>query len=119
VLIVEDTADTRELFAGILAEAGFRIVLADSVRQALGLLRAGTSADVILVDYSLGDGTGAELIHQARNEGHVDARATPAVLCTGYRYVELPPDVTILHKPIEPNELLHSVSIALGRDGSS
>lgn len=114
VLVVEDAGDTRELFAVALEDAGYRVVCATSVQEALALLRAGLSIDAVIADYSLGDGTGAELLHQASNEGHLDLKETPALICTAYRYVELPPDVGILHKPVGPYELLRAVGDAVG-----
>jgi len=116
VLVVEDATDVRELFAEVLKEAGYRVECAESVVEALRLLRAGRGVDVIVADYNLGDGTGAELIHQASNEGHLDARVTPTLICTAYRYVELPPHVSMLRKPIAPGELLLAISRALGEE---
>jgi len=40
ILVVEDAADVREYFATSLRDAGYRVVDAESVQQALGLLRA-------------------------------------------------------------------------------
>jgi hypothetical protein len=77
------------------------------------LLRGRRRIDLVLADYKLGDGTGSELIHQASNEGHLDARVTPALICTAYRYVELPEHVTLVHKPILPSELGPIVTRAL------
>jgi CheY-like chemotaxis protein len=116
ILVVEDAADVREYFATSLRDAGYRVVDAESVQQALGLLRAGRGVDAILADYNLGDGTGAELIHQAGNEGLFDAARKPAVICTAYRYVELPPHAVMLHKPIDPTELLRAMDAAFGAD---
>jgi CheY-like chemotaxis protein len=113
VLIVEDSRDTREFFAVALEDAGYQVVCAQSVGEALGILREGSPVDVVIADYSLTDGTGAGLIHQATNEGHLDLNETHALICTAYRYVELPPRVGILHKPVEPFELLRAVGRAL------
>jgi CheY-like chemotaxis protein len=113
VLVVEDARDVRELFARILQDGGYRVECADSVREGLRLLRAG-QVDVLVADYNLGDGTGPELIHQASNEGHLDMNVTAALICTAYRYVELPPHVTLLHKPIDPSGLLLAVARAGG-----
>jgi len=115
VLVVEDAWDTREYFATALVDAGYRVLCAESVHEALTLLRAGRSIDVVFADYNLGDGTGAELIHQATNEGHLDLKVTPALICTAYRYVELPPHVALVHKPVAPDELLRAIVDALGR----
>lgn len=113
VLVVEDARDVRELFAGVLEDAGYRVECTESVGDALRLLRTGRRVDVVVADYNLADGTGAELIHQASNEGHLDVRVTPTLICTAYRYVELPPHVSIVHKPIDPRELLSVIARAL------
>jgi CheY-like chemotaxis protein len=115
VLIVEDAVDVREFFAEALADAGYRVLCAESVQEALALLRAGNEVDLVIADYNLGDGTGAELIHQATNEGHLDVKTTPALICTAYQYVELPPHVALVHKPIGSTELVHEIGLALGR----
>jgi CheY-like chemotaxis protein len=114
VLVVEDASDVREFFKVVLQDAGYRVECAESVEEALRLLRAGPGVDVVLADYNLADGTGAELIHQASNEGHLDVQATATLICTAYRYVELPPHVNILHKPVDPDELLVVIARALG-----
>jgi CheY-like chemotaxis protein len=111
-LVVEDATDVREFFAEVLKDGGYRVQTAESVADALRLLRAGRGVDVIVADYNLGDGTGAELIHQARNEGHLTATAT--LICTAYRYVELPPHVGMVQKPIDAVQLLQVVATALG-----
>jgi len=113
VLVVEDARDVRELFARVLEEAGYQVACAESVQEALRVLRAGGAVDVIVADYNLGDGTGAELIHQASNEGYLDVKVTAALICTAYRYVELPPHVSMVHKPIDPRELLLVIARAV------
>jgi CheY-like chemotaxis protein len=116
ILVVEDAADVREYFAASLRDAGYRVLDVESVHEGLAMLRAGKSIDAILADYNLVDGTGAELIHQAGNEGLFDPAQRPAVICTAYKYVELPPHVLILHKPIDPEELLRAIEAAFASD---
>jgi response regulator RpfG family c-di-GMP phosphodiesterase len=99
VLVVEDARDVREFFADVLEDAGYRVECTESVGDALRLLRTGRRIDVVVADYNLADGTGAELIHQASNEGYLD--------------VELPPHVSLVHKPIDPRELLSLIARAL------
>ncbi|MDP9002084.1 MAG: response regulator [Myxococcota bacterium] len=113
ILVVEDAKDTLEFFVVTLSDAGYRVLSASSVRQALRLLRVERSVDAILADYNLGDGSGSALIHQARNEGLLDQSGTPALICTAYRYVELPPNVGIVHKPIGEADLLRKIACAL------
>jgi CheY-like chemotaxis protein len=110
---VDDSPDAREFFTLVVAEAGYRVVVcAESVREALGFLRARTAIDVAIIDYSLGDGTGTALVHQAVTEGCLDPRSTPTIICTAYRYVELPPNVAMLQKPVEPSALLQTIERA-------
>jgi len=116
VLVVEDARDVRELFSVVLQDAGYRVESAESVQEALHVLRKGRGVDVIIADYNLADGTGAELIHQASNEGHLDVRVTATLICTAYRYVELPPHVSMLRKPVDGTQLLLAVERALGED---
>jgi len=113
VLVVEDARDVRELFSVVLQDAGYHVESAESVQEALQVLRRGRGVDVIVADYNLGDGTGAELIHQASNEGHLDVRVTATLICTAYRYVELPPHVSMVRKPIDGTQLLQAVERAL------
>ena len=112
ILVVEDAPDVRECFVASLREAGYRVIDAESVEDALCVLRTGQAVDAILVDYNLGDGSGAELIHQARNEGLFEPESQPALICTAYRYVELPPHTRMLHKPIHPADLLRAMKMA-------
>ncbi len=107
-LVVDDSPDARDFLTVVVAEAGYRVVCAESVRQALSILRAET-VDVAIFDYNLEDGTGAALVHQAVNEGRLDPLTTRTIICTAYRYVELPPNVTMVQKPIEPEALLRAI----------
>ena len=116
VLVVEDARDVRELFAAVLQDAGYHVACAESVQEALRVLRASGRVDVIVADYNLADGTGAELIHQASNEGHLDVEVTATIICTAYRYVELPPHVSMVHKPLDAAQLLRVVARALGEE---
>jgi CheY-like chemotaxis protein len=114
ILVVEDAPDVRDYFASTLRDAGHEVVEAGSVHDALLALRAGKPIDAILADYNLGDGSGAELIHQARNERGPLLDALPAVICTAYVYVELPPNVVMLRKPVDPDTLLSALATAFG-----
>jgi DNA-binding NtrC family response regulator len=114
VLVVEDARDVRELFARVLQDWGYRVVCAESVEEALRHLRTDPGVDVGVAVYNLTDGTGTELIHQASNEGHLDVAVTATLICTAYRYVELPPHVTMVQKPVDPAGLLRAIARACG-----
>ncbi len=123
VLVVEDAPDVRDLFAWVLHNGGYRVECTETVQEALRVLRKGPGLDVVVADYKLVDGTGTELIHQASNEGHLDVSVTATLICTAYRYVEVPPRVTLVHKPIDPGGLLLAIARArwksTSRDPSS
>jgi CheY-like chemotaxis protein len=114
-LVVEDAQDVRALFARVLQGRGYCVACAETVREALDVLRMRPGVDVVVADYKLVDGTGTELVHQASNEGYLDLSLTATLICTAYRYVELPPRVTIVHKPIDPHGLLQAIARARGR----
>ncbi|HTQ43748.1 MAG TPA: response regulator [Polyangiaceae bacterium] len=111
-LVVDDSPDARDFLTVVVAEAGYRVLCAESVQHALGILRVETAIDLVIVDYNLEDGTGAALLHQAINEGRLNPQTTPTIMCTAYRYVELPPNVTMLQKPVEPEALLRAIRAA-------
>ncbi len=113
ILIVEDVGALRELYAGTFEGRGHRVLTAESAEDALRLLRR-QRVDAVITDYVLPHATGAALLHQAINEGLLDPE-TPALICTGYAYVEPPPGVRILHKPIDPEELVGKIERALLR----
>jgi CheY-like chemotaxis protein len=113
ILVVDDDPDVQAHCDAILRCRGYRVLGAASVAEALDLLRASRGIDLIIADYKLGDGTGSELIHQASNEGLFDAELRPALICTAYRYVEPPPNVAVVHKPIDGDDLAQRVDEAL------
>ena len=113
ILVVDDDPDVLAHCDAILGCGGYRVLGAASVAEALDLLRVSRSIDLIIADYKLGDGTGSELIHQASNEGLFDVHVRPALICTAYRYVEPPPNVAVVHKPIHGDDLARRVDEAL------
>ncbi len=115
ILVAEDDEDMREHVAATFEAQGYRVLAAGSAEEALGLLRR-ERVDVILADYDLPRDTGAALLHQAINEGLIDA-ATRAVICTGYTYVPAPPGVPVIHKPIDPVQLVLEIERPRGVDG--
>ncbi len=65
VLIVDDSADSREMFEAALAAYGATVVSLDSSEQALTALEAGTlRPDVLLSDIGMPDIDGYDLIRQ-------------------------------------------------------
>lgn len=83
VLLVEDHADTARVTSLLLQEAGYAVHLARSMREALAILRSGTRIDLLLSDLGLPDGSGVELLLQARAAVGADA-LPPAVALSGF-----------------------------------
>jgi CheY-like chemotaxis protein len=112
ILIVEDAPDALALWVLWFEKAGYHVLRADSAEGGLQWLREGRRVDAMLIDYRLPDGTGGALIHQARNSGLVEL-GTPVFICTAYAHVTAPPQVAVLHKPVEPAVLVDAVRAAL------
>lgn len=79
ILIIEDDAGLIELLSESIQESGFKTVSVSSANEALGWLKTNTP-DLILLDYSLPDMTGEELILQLKN---TSANVPPFVVSTG------------------------------------
>ena len=61
VLLVDDDADSCDLFRYLLEQRGLRVTVARSVQEALGAAR-DTAFDLLLSDVTLPDGDGCELL---------------------------------------------------------
>jgi CheY-like chemotaxis protein len=68
ILIVEDYADSREMFRFLLEGLNYRVVVAEDGHQAFALA-AAEEPDLILTDFNLPDINGAELVSQVRKLG--------------------------------------------------
>lgn len=122
VLVVEDHEDTRHVLERLLSRQGFDVTIAENVENGLNLLR-GRHFEAIVSDIMLPDGTGYELMSEARRHG-VNSLA---VALTAYGY---PKDVNEpkltgfdfhLPKPIDCEKLLAILETARvsDSDGSS
>jgi len=78
ILLVEDHRDTRHTLSRLLTHFGHEVLTADNVRSALKIIRSG-EFDVLLCDIGLPDGSGYEVISQARQK-----RPIHAVAITGF-----------------------------------
>jgi CheY-like chemotaxis protein len=81
ILVVDDTADTRELFHLYLTRAGYAVIEAADGRE--GVFRAKTDKpDVIITDIMMPDMDGYALIGAIR--GAPEIAATPIIALTAY-----------------------------------
>ena len=78
ILVVEDHADTLRVLARLLDHFGHQTSVADSTHSALQFLQSKTF-DVILSDIGLPDGSGYEVVFQAKQK-----QAVKAVALTGF-----------------------------------
>ena len=116
VLLVDDDADTRELYRLVLDYAGHRVVDASTVTAALHLARH-LRPDVLVADWRLPDGDGFSLF-EALNERPLTRRIAK-VAATGLTLDAA--DVAraralgchhVLTKPIDPDRLVQTIALA-------
>jgi CheY-like chemotaxis protein len=67
ILVVEDHGDTRRTLSSLLSHFGHEISVADSRQSAFEMIDA-KNFDVVLSDISLPDGTGYDVISQAKTK---------------------------------------------------
>jgi CheY-like chemotaxis protein len=82
VLIVDDDADTREVLAAILTDAGAVAACAESVAQAFEVL-VSFRPQVILSDIEMPTENGYSFLRNLRSVLDEDGGQTPAVALTG------------------------------------
>jgi CheY-like chemotaxis protein len=81
VLVIEDSADTRELLSIVLKSYGCQVELADSVAQALEVALA-CKPEVIISDIGLPKSDGYELARRLRQSPGFET--IPMIALTGY-----------------------------------
>ena len=74
ILVVEDHADTLQVLARLLDHFGHKISVADTAHSALQFLQS-KAFDVILSDIVLPDGSGYDIVSQAKQKQAVKAVA--------------------------------------------
>ena len=121
VLVVDDSADDRDLLQALveIAVPGARITCADNGFDAL--IEIGKAMpDLIVTDISMPYIDGVQMIRHLSTQREPRAPAIVAVSSHTPAHVEklggLPPGVTLLAKPVEPDRFVETVNLAL--DGS-
>ncbi len=110
VLLVDDDELVRETIAAFLEEEGFRLLMAASGAEALALLAAGETVDVLVTDLSMPGMDGIALIRAAQQR----RPDLPALLLTGYAQEDavlavngaLSGTFSLLRKPVRGRELV-------------
>jgi two-component system phosphate regulon response regulator PhoB len=110
VLIVDDSADYRRIFARILASAGYRPIAASSAEEARLILKT-EPPDAALLDWNLPGASGIELAREIRRDPSLSrlpllmlsVNARPEDQIQGLREAGVN---AYLVKPVKPEELL-------------
>lgn len=110
ILIVDDEPTVRVFFEQMLSEDGYYVVAVGTVRQALRAI-ADRPFELALVDLSLPDGDGLELVRQMRAElPYLKILATSGFLVGTMPEVAMAAGATgTLSKPTTGSELRYAV----------
>jgi two-component system chemotaxis response regulator CheY len=118
LLLVEDDAATRGLFEALLTSAGFIVQGTGNGADALARLRGG-SFDLVVLDLLLPALTGLAVLKAMRQ--HSATAELPVIVVTGavlskQDLMDLH-GVTVLRKPVNPEDLIEAVDTALAGRG--
>lgn len=112
VLIVDDNADARELYALYFQSRGFSAVTANDGESGIHVARAHRP-DVIVMDLSMPRLDGVAAIRRLKEDART--REIPVVILTGYPRAAIPQGAlsvgadALLTKPCLPEQLEHQV----------
>jgi len=115
VLLVEDDADSRDLFVSILHKCGARVTNTDNGHDALKVLESELP-DVLVSDVGMAKMDGYSLIRNVRALGNVAAQHIPAIALTAFARLEdrrraLAEGFQVhLAKPVDPAELTRAIA---------
>ena len=115
LLVIDDNPTQLSVREAVLKGAGFSVLTADSAEQALQLLRddsATAGLRVILTDHVLPGASGDAFVRELREF----SPSVPVLVITGMdeaeqAYAGL--EITFLHKPCAPEDLIAQVRAAL------
>jgi DNA-binding NtrC family response regulator len=114
ILVVDDSQPTVEMIRRNLESAGYCVLTASSVRDAIGVLN-NAAIDLVITDLKMPQASGLDLIHHVRE----NFRDTQSLMMTGYPTIETAVDAVkrgaedYLAKPFTDSELLDAVQRAL------
>ncbi len=122
VLMVDDEADTLQLFTTVLEQFGATVTAVASAREAITSLTANPkNYDVLLSDISMPEEDGYTLIRQVRalsaeSGGQIPAAALTALASNADRQAAIAAGFQLhLAKPIKPSQLAFFVAKLAGR----
>jgi DNA-binding NtrC family response regulator len=110
VLVVDDERFVLDVTSRLLSKAGYEVACASNGREALEVVKAGPSPDLVISDCVIPGMQGPELLKSVREV----SPSTAVILMSGYAPVETSsPPVPFLHKPFLPAELIATIERAL------
>ena len=114
VLIVEDDAQTRELYRSTLKAHGYQVMAVEDGFSALQVVEADPP-DVIVLDMALPRLSGRDVLRELR--GSPMTRNIPVVIATGTDVADLDERAgsQVLRKPIDADTLVDAVENAFRR----
>lgn len=123
VLVVDDDAAARELFAAILGGLGARVMCAESAANAMDIFERHP-VQMLIIDIGMPDEDGFMLLKRIRDRERASGLSqTPAVAVTAYAGT-LARDRTLeagfaahVPKPVLPQDLVSALLTVLGRPG--
>jgi len=110
ILVVDDEPSVQLLLEQVLTEVGYYVTVAANGRLALAQVRS-REFDVVLIDLSLPDQDGIEVMRQIRSE----SPHTPILAVSGYMVGDMPEKAIeagatgTLRKPSSPERILTAV----------
>ena len=113
VLIVEDNPDLGAVLTAFLALLSYESELTQSVKESIHLLQGASLFDVLVIDYTLEDGKGIEIINWCKER--VDYKDLRFVLISGFdkshfsSSIMEDPTITFLQKPFTMAKLKDSL----------
>jgi DNA-binding response OmpR family regulator len=114
VLVVEDDPALRDFYRSTIRAAGYAVVGVDDGLEALKMVQIGKPRAVVL-DLGLPRLNGREVSRQLRS--NAATRHIPVMIVTGTDTSDLDPSqfACVLHKPIDPHELVDAVKKCVRR----
>ena len=116
VLVVDDDADTRELYSFLLGSVGYRVEAAGDVASAAETVTRAIP-HVVITDWRLPDGDG--LMVAAALQSRTASRHVPIIAVTGVSMSPVLSDearrrgfISTLLKPVSPDDILKAVRFA-------
>lgn len=110
ILVVDDEPGVRLLLEQVLGDVGYYVTVAANGRLALAQVRS-RDFDVVIIDLSLPDQDGMEVMRQVRSE----FPHTPILAVSGYMVGDMPEKAiaagasVTLRKPSSPEKILTTV----------